>query len=289
MPIIYAILVCNEMRRNIMKVIKRILYWSVILLLIAAVCFSGYQIWNYYHQDHQASTLTDTMIEDVIVILPATEPPYSSTADEYTETYTEKETQQDETIPLESAPISVDFDALKQQYPDAVGWLYCPDTIIHYPIAQGSTNSTYLRHLLDGTYNSNGSIFLDYRNDEDFSDANSIIYGHNMHTDAMFGTLPEYQNQHYYDAHPFIYLLTPYGNFKLHLLSGTTTTTDCPILQPDLSGAELIGSAESFVDDSDFQSLSVFDPEKNIITLVTCEYDTDDSRYVLLCQAELLS
>ena len=72
----------------------------------------------------------------------------------------------------------VDFDALAAINPHVVGWLYGEDTSIHYPVVQGEDNDYYLSHLFDGTTNPNGCLFLDCRGASDFSDNNSIIYGH---------------------------------------------------------------------------------------------------------------
>ena len=51
-----------------------------------------------------------------------------------------------------------------------VGWIYSPDTVINYPVMKGETNDTYLHTMLNGQYNSSGSIFMDYRNNPDLSD-----------------------------------------------------------------------------------------------------------------------
>lgn len=60
-------------------------------------------------------------------------------------------------------PISVDLSALQAQFTDVVGWLYCENPLINYPIARGYDNN-HLRHLLNGTYNTAGTLFADYRN-----------------------------------------------------------------------------------------------------------------------------
>ena len=70
-----------------------------------------------------------------------------------------------------------------------IGWIYSPDTTINYPVMQGDDNDYYLKHLADGTENRNGCPFLDVQNRPDFTDNNSIIYGHHMQT---FGSIQEH-------------------------------------------------------------------------------------------------
>ena len=60
-------------------------------------------------------------------------------------------------------PIAIDFDALLDRNKDVIGWLYCPDTVINYPVVQGK-NDQYLRKDLDGKYLVSGTLFADYRN-----------------------------------------------------------------------------------------------------------------------------
>ena len=62
----------------------------------------------------------------------------------------------------------MDFDQLRQKNADAVGWLYLPDTTINYPVLQHGDNDYYLNRQIDGSYNRNGSIFMDYRSAPDF-------------------------------------------------------------------------------------------------------------------------
>ena len=83
----------------------------------------------------------------------------------------------------------IDFDALRSLNPRVVGWLVVPGTSISYPIVQAADNERYLWHTFSGERNNSGAIFLDYRNSPDFSDAHSIIYGHNMRDGSMFAPL----------------------------------------------------------------------------------------------------
>lgn len=65
----------------------------------------------------------------------------------------------------------VDFEALKKNGPDIIGWITLPDSAINYPVTQTDNNEYYLRHLYDGTYNKAGCLFADYENQADFQTA----------------------------------------------------------------------------------------------------------------------
>ena len=114
---------------------------------------------------------------------------------------------------------TVDFDALRETGPDIIGWLTLPDTAINYPVTQADDNEYYLHHLYDGTYNKAGCLFADYENKKDFSDRNTIIYGHNMRDGSMFAALNEYDEQSYFDGHPQMYLVTPGGGYIVEIFT----------------------------------------------------------------------
>ena len=104
----------------------------------------------------------------------------------------------------------VDFAALQAINPDIVAWLRIPG-VLEYPVVRGEDNSYYLNHTVQKTYNIAGSIFLDYRNERDFSDSKNIIYGHNMKDGSMFQGLHKYENEQYLETHNKVYLYLPEG------------------------------------------------------------------------------
>ena len=122
----------------------------------------------------------------------------------------------------EPAPFvpAMDFGELRELMPDAVGWIYSPGTLINYPIVRAENNVFYLDHLPDRTRNSMGSIFLDYRNSADLSDGNIFIYGHNMRSRELFGSLGDYADQAFFDAHSSMYIFTPHADYELQLFAG---------------------------------------------------------------------
>lgn len=85
---------------------------------------------------------------------------------------------------------SVDFDKLYEINQDVRGWLKIDALGISYPIMQYTNNQYYLSKNIYKEESISGSIYLDYRNNG-FEDTNTVIYGHNMKNDTMFGKLDE--------------------------------------------------------------------------------------------------
>ena len=85
---------------------------------------------------------------------------------------------------------------------------------------QSDDNDYYIRRLPDGTYNTAGSLFADYRSGEIGETNNYIIYGHNMKNGTMFSSLTKYKSQSYYDEHQVMYLYTPEVDYKIELIAG---------------------------------------------------------------------
>lgn len=157
-----------------------------------------------------------------------------------------------------------------------VGWIYCEDTPINFPVVQAEDNDYYLRRLIDGTWNSSGTLFVDYRNADDFSDSNTIIYGHNMKNKGMFGTLPNYKEQSYYDDHPLMWLLTPDGNYKVELIAGYVTSSTSEIYSFGQTEEEVFALAEQSIEKSTFTSDFQVLQGDRFVTLSTCSYEYDN-------------
>lgn len=175
-------------------------------------------------------------------------------------------------------PICIDFDALKQENNDIIGWIYCPDTPINYPVVKGKDNNQYLRADLKGKYLVSGTIFADYRNKEVGEDMNYIVYGHNMKNSTMFGTLVKYKDQTYYDSHPILYFLTPERNYIIELIAGAVVKRDSDIYQT----APTDNTIADIMAKSTFNSAVEIGNGENIITLSTCSYEFNNAIYVVI-------
>lgn len=94
--------------------------------------------------------------------------------------------------------IDVDFSELKKVNSDVVGWIRVDGTNIDYPFVQYKNNSYYLNHSFDKSINDAGWVFLDYRNNIDELDTNTIIYAHGRVDGTMFGSLKNTLNSDFF-------------------------------------------------------------------------------------------
>lgn len=85
--------------------------------------------------------------------------------------------------------IDVDFTQLKQRNSQTAGWIQVGGTNINYPFVQTDNNEYYLTHDFDGKYNAAGWVFMDYRNNPNGNNRNTIIYAHSRLDQTMFGSL----------------------------------------------------------------------------------------------------
>nr|WP_279285704.1 class B sortase [Colidextribacter sp. OB.20] len=102
--------------------------------------------------------------------------------------------------------LSLRLSHFVDEYSDAAIWLQIPDTPLDYPVMLGTDNQFYLNHLPNGNKNALGSLFLDYRTNED--SVHLIVYGHNGSGGKMFGLLKQYESQDYFLGHKTLTVAT---------------------------------------------------------------------------------
>ena len=159
-----------------------------------------------------------------------------------------------------------------------VAWLTVDDTMIDYPVMQGETNEEYLNKDPYGNYSMSGSIFLDSRNTADFTDAYSLIYGHHMEGDYMFGSLHHFLEQDYLDTHPSGELIVGDVTYEIMFFAAL----EAPATQ------ELIfNPTEYLVEDilkyvkEHAQSYENDPKEGTVVALSTCKYPDSANRVLL--------
>ena len=179
----------------------------VLIAAICVFCYAGYNLFHIYTE-------------------------YKKGTDEYNEiaqmAVTERDPDGEEAGPSAGelkAPMNIDFASLKSVNDDVVGWIYVeavPD--INYPIVHGKDNETYLHRTYEKNYNFAGTIFVDYENKGDFSDCNTIVYGHNMKNGSMFAQLKKFsQNEETYKKSKYFWIFTTEKNYRYEIISAYTT------------------------------------------------------------------
>lgn len=181
-----------------------------------------------------------------------------------------------------------DWEALFAQNSDLVGWIrIAPE--VSYPVVQGDDNSYYLRHGFSREYNVNGCIFMSCYNSPDWTDRNTVVYGHNMRNKSMFGNNNLYAEKTYTQEHPFFYIYTPDGCYTYRIFSTMTVPDDSRPYETALASDE---EYASYIDDilnlRDYPIGDVPGTDDRIITLSTCSSNRS-RRFVIQGKLESLT
>lgn len=203
--------------------------------------------------------------------------------------FNDSDTQNKNTTQI-TAPISIDFESLQKINPDIVGWIYCEDTSINYPILHGDTNNEYIHSMYDGSYSNAGSIFIDCRNSGDFSDTETVIYGHNMKNGTMFHELENFLKRDFWALHDQFYIITAEKTYLVKPVAALITS-----YSSDLKLYQTVNNPEEKWHDKTaliFEKARAFDESASItsgtklIMLSTCAYEFENARCVLICSLQ---
>ena len=168
--------------------------------------------------------------------------------------------------------------SLNSAYPDALGWLYIPDTVISYPIMQSDDNDYYLSHAYDGTYLKAGSVFLDYRCEGRFRNPINIIYGHNMKNGSMFAQVTNFKNDSYFESHKYGWLATPEAVYRIDFFSLAVADWHDDLYKGDTSISEWI---PHIYDKSAVSREMTYTDDDRFVSFSTCSYEFENARNIL--------
>lgn len=159
-----------------------------------------------------------------------------------------------------------------------VAWLTVNGTDIDYPVMQGKDNDEYLNKDPYGAYSLSGSIFIDYRNAPDFSDAYSIIYGHHMEHHAMFGPLDNFKNSSFFDSHDSGELIVDGKKYELSVFAVMETDAwENIIYSPAVDASEV----KQYIKNN---AMHYREPDgEKILCLSTCIGNNSTGRLVVFC------
>ena len=202
-----------------------------------------------------------------------------------------------EEISNEEIPIKTDMmvkvEELQKINTDVKGWIKIENTIIDYPILQGTDNSYYLTHNYKKEENKYGSIFV--KDKCNFNDVNSnlIIYGHNMKDDEMFNSLLKYENKKFYDEHKIINITTESEERKYEIVAVMKSRVfykdeknvfryyNYLNFENENKYAEYINNVKK---EQLYETGINANYGEQLITLITCEYSQENGRMVVVAK-----
>lgn len=168
--------------------------------------------------------------------------------------------------------------------PDVCAWLEIEGTGIDYPVVQGADNVTYLNTDVRGEFSLSGSIFLDSRNARDFTDPYSLLYGHHMEGEAMFGALDSFVEGAFFDEHRSGMLYLPDCAYEIEIFACVKTHAyDAVLFSPqsiqegDIE--ELLAQVQG--EAANFRDIEVSRGDR-LIALSTCSDASTNGRIVVL-------
>ena len=224
---------------------------------------------------------------------------HAETEETVPETAAQTEPVQDEIPETEPAPpeteppmpddpvieelMAMDLEALREVNEDVIGWIQIPDTAVTYPLLQWTDNDFYLHHTWQQHKNGAGSIFMDYQSAPDFSDFNTIIYGHNMRNGTMFSSLRSYAVPGYWEKHPYFYIRSDAGVARYDIFAIQSVSTDSIIYGLGIDTTQRKQQFLRFAADYSLVDTGLMPTTADsIVTLSTCTGNGHAHRWVVI-------
>jgi sortase B len=215
-----------------------------------------------------------------------------------TEEGTETESETEEVMGQAQYEIpekNLNWTELDETNSDIYAWICVPGTKIDYPILQHpSDDSYYLYYNMKGTRGYPGCIYTELQNSRDFTDFDTVVYGHNMRNDSMFSTLHYYADKTFFLNCPYIYIYTDnrilvydifaaYTGDDAHILNTNDFSTEQG-RQQYIESILAYGKASDLIRDDVAQEVTA---ASRILTLSTCVSGKSEERFIV--QALLIS
>ncbi len=256
---------------------KRWLAISAVIVLTAALFFSGYQLWQYSADEQEAEEQYDVLAE-----LIAKPPPAASTPEPNGDG--SGEAPAPEWTPLDQ------YGALFEQNADMIGWITIEGIGVDYPVMHTSDRPDYyLNHDFEMKSSKHGVPYVAEHCSIDPHSDNVTIYGHHMKSGKMFGVLANYSDDDYWREHPVIRFDTRAGFGEYEIFAVFK-------VNPDDFKYNLFTNAADAAEFNEYvrrcKALSFYDTGvtakygDKLITLSTCDNSQRSNRFVVVARKE---
>ena len=276
----------NSLNKNVKKKKRKLKKWVwnfLLIFFILITCGSVYKLLDWNKDNNNTSKIVEEINKEVEVVEKEDDEntelvgqPESETEEEDEETK-EPEKVSDYWYYVKFPLLEVDITSLKEKNSDTVGWINVNNTNINYPYVQSKDNKYYLNHSFDKKYNEAGWVFMDYRNNSNLDNKNTILYAHSRLDKTMFGSLSKVLKSNWYtnkDNH-IIRLSTETENTLWQIFSVYKIEEESYYITTKFDNDD---EYTEFLDTLKSRSLYNFNTnltsEDRILTLSTCYDDT---------------
>lgn len=282
----------NEKKKNPLYLILAVLFALVAVVAIGCLAYHNWQVRKL--QEEYEALLESVVKEQEAASTPAPTsvplPPADTAGDQDGSAAEDNPDGEDKLADISSFELrseGIDFDALHETNEDIYAWITIPDTNVDYPVLQHPAElDYYLDHNLDGSRGYPGCIYSQFLNAKDFSDFNTILYGHNMNAGTMFANLHYYEDPVFFEEHPYVYIYTEEGPLVYQIFAAYAFSNVHLLMGFDLSQESLrelyienILSLEGMNDN--FNRDVKVAADSKILTLSTCIKNQADKRYLV--------
>lgn len=177
----------------------------------------------------------------------------------------------------------IDFDKLRAINPEIFAWIRSDESRIDYPLVRCGDNEKYLHTAADGQINPMGAVFMDFRN-KSLDDDSILIYGHTTNNGTMFGSLNTFKENPKDTGFSFF---TETNEFKTKAVIATIISGDTEIDPRIFDDFEKRKELYNFLKDKAVYDISYeLKNEDKLISLITCTYERENSRLLVLTVVE---
>lgn len=193
--------------------------------------------------------------------------------------------------PNDVLPPARPYDEYKKLNSDVIGWITVPNTQIDYPVVRAADNEYYLTHNVEKKKSKHGAIFMDYRNADKEQQYHLILYGHNMKNGTMFHDLNNYKQRSFFEKNRVItlnwdgtetkwevYLAFVWHPGPVYWHTRFNATTPAENFAQYMNDIVSYMKTEKYTIYDDTVTIK---PSDRVLTLSTCTYEYDKSRYVV--------
>ena len=261
---------------------------SGLLMAIALVVFlfSGYMLYGFY-KEYKAGTDEYDNLENSYTVQQESEQDFDELEDDSAlqevgghEVRSVMYNGQEIKVPVVSNPI--DFEELEAVNEDIVGWLRISALDISYPVVQGTDNDFYLHRTFEKEDNFAGCIFLNADNKSDFTDQNTIVYGHNMKNGSLFGKLKDFREEEDFNKSKYFWMFTDDLIYQYRIFSACVVNKTGLTYQTFFVNNEFDEFVNAAYESSEVDTSGVeVTRDDRVMTLSTCTGD-DATRFVVI-------